>query len=192
MLRTLPVKDPARLVTLEHNFPYFTNPLWEQIRGQPGLFDGALAYSDSQFDLSNGGVRQYAAGLMVSGEYFQTLGVTAIRGRLITADDDKRGCGTSGPVAVISQRFWQTHFAGDPSIIGRTLTLDRVTFQIMGVTPPWFTGLSKDGQYDVAVPIGCEPLFHTDRSALDARSWWWLRIVGRLSPGMSLEGRRFS
>jgi putative ABC transport system permease protein len=191
MLRTLPVKDPSRLVRIEHTQgPIFTNPMWEQIRGHPSVFDGSLAYGDAQYDLSNGGVRQFANGLLISGDYFRTLGVPAIRGRVITTEDDKRGCGTSGPVAVISHRFWLNHFEADPAIVGRTLTLDRVTFQIAGVTPAWFTGLNKDLPYEVAVPLGCEPLFHTDRSALDQRSWWWLRAVGRLKPDMSLEATR--
>ena len=188
MLRTLPVKDPQQLVNIQQgSSPSFTNPLWEQIRDHPYPFDGALAYGTSQFDLSNGGERQYASGLMVSGDYFRVLGVPAFRGRLLTPEDDKQGCGPSGPIAVISHRFWQSRFEGDPSIVGRTLTLDRVTVQIAGVTPAWFTGLSKDQQYEVAVPIGCEPLFHTDRSALDQRSWWWLSVLARLKTGVTLE-----
>ena len=188
MLRTLPVKDPGRLVSVQiEQVPSFTNPLWEQIRDHSSAFEGVLAYGNSQFDLSSGGDRHYANGLMVSGDYFRTLGVPAIRGRVINPDDDKRGCGSSGPVAVISHRLWQNHFDGDPSIIGRTITLDRVAFQIVGRTPQWFTGLSKDTRYDVAVPIGCEPLFATDRSALDERSWWWLNIVARLKPEATIQ-----
>ena len=188
MLRTLPVRDPTRLVTIQHGkSPSFTNPLWEQIRDHPQPFDGLLAYGSEQFDLTSGGERQYAQGLMVSGNFFQTLGVPALRGRLLTTEDDHHGCGPNGPLAVISQRFWQSHFDSDPSVVGRELTLDLVKFRVAGVTPAWFTGLSKDSSYDVAVPIGCEPLFHTDRSALGERSWWWLRILGRLKPGVTLQ-----
>jgi len=188
MLRTLPVKDPSQLVTVRINgHPIFTNPLWEQIRDRQTPFDGALAYGESQFDLSPGGERNFAAGLMVSGDYFRTLGVPALRGRLFTVEDDQHGCGPSGPVAVISHRFWKNHFDSDPSIVGRALTLDRVSFPIVGVTPSWFTGMSKDQQFDVAIPIGCESAFKADRSALDQRSWWWLRVVGRLKAGVPLQ-----
>ena len=104
MLRTLQVNDPGRLVNVQHTSPTFTNPMWEEVRkhsqSSDGPFDGALAYGDSQFDLSNGGVRQFASGLMVSGDYFRTLGVPAIRGRVLTVADDKHGCGGDGPVAV--------------------------------------------------------------------------------------------
>jgi putative ABC transport system permease protein len=188
MLRTLPVKDPSALMNVGFNEGrYFTNPQWEALRDSRTPFDGALAYGDAQFDLSPGGERHIANGLMVSGEYFRTLGVPALRGRLIGAEDDKHGCGSAGPVAVISHRFWKNHFDSDPSIVGRTLTLDRVTFPVIGVTPAWFTGLSKDQQFDIAVPLGCEPRFKTDQSALNQRSWWWLRIVGRLKPDVTLQ-----
>ncbi|HEY3739667.1 MAG TPA: ABC transporter permease, partial [Bryobacteraceae bacterium] len=189
MLRTLPVKDPSQLVMIEHTQgPSFTYPMWEQVRDHAEAFDGVLAYSEMQFDLSSGGVRQFASGLMVSGDYFRTLGVPAIRGRVLTTADDKRaGAGPDGPVAVISESFWKSRYDGDPSIIGRTVTLDRVKFQIVGVTPAWFHGLSKDVRYEVAVTLGCDPLFHTDRSALDQRSWWWLSTVGRLKAGASLQ-----
>ena len=94
--------------------------------------------------MSNGGVREFAKGMMVSGGYFETLGVPAVPGRVISTGNGKHGCGASGPVAVISHRFWKGHDDGEASIIGRTITLDRVPFQIVGVTPAWFTGLVKE------------------------------------------------
>ena len=79
--------------------------------------------------------------------------------------------------------FRKRHFASHPDMSGKILRLNRHPFTIVGVTPPWFHGLDVDTPYDVAIPIGCEPILHTDRSALAARSWWWLRILGRLPPG---------
>ncbi len=184
MLRSLPVEDPARLVQIKtgKNSGY-TNPLWEQIRDHQTAFSGTLAYSTDRFDLSDGGVSQFAEGLWVSGDYFRVLGVPALRGRIFTKDDDRRGGGQSGPVAVISYAFWKAHFAGDPGVIGKTLHLNRHTFEIVGVTPEWFHGLDLDRGYAVAIPIACDPILHTDGSWLDARSIWWLRILGRLAPG---------
>jgi putative ABC transport system permease protein len=115
------------------------------------------------------------------------LGVPPLIGRVFTADDDQHGGGRSGPVAVISYAFWQANFGGDPKALGKTVKLDRHAFQIVGVTPPWFKGLDVDQGYGVAIPIGCEPLLHTDRSALAQRSWWWLGIVGRLKPGETAQ-----
>jgi predicted permease len=142
-----------------------------------------LAFSTNRFDLAAGGESHFAEGLWVSGDFFRVLGVPAMRGRVFTPDDDLHGGGHAGPVAVISHGFWKRHFASDPDVVGKTIRLNRHPFTIIGVTPPWFMGLDVDTRYDVAIPIGCEPILHTDHSALAARSWWWLRILGRLTPG---------
>jgi predicted permease len=188
MLRSLPVEDPARLVQIKtgENSGY-TNPLWEQIRDHQTGFSGMLAYFQDRFDLSSGGVSRFAEGLWVSGDYFRVLGVPALRGRVFTTDDDLRGGGKFGPVAVISYAFWKAQFAGDPGVIGKTVHLNRHAFQIVGVTPEWFHGLDLDRGYGVAIPIASDPILHADGSWLDARSEWWLRILGRLAPGVSIQ-----
>jgi putative ABC transport system permease protein len=190
MLRSLPVEDPQRLVQLgsprpEANRPLrvsFTNPIWEQVRDHQQAFSGTLAYSTDRFDLAAGGESHFVEGLWVSGDYFRVLGVPALRGRVFTPDDDLRGGGRAGPAAEISHAFWKRHFANDPDIVGKTIRLNRHPFTIVGVTPPWFKGLDVDTAYDVAIPIACEPILRTDRSALSDSSWWWLRILGRLLP----------
>jgi putative ABC transport system permease protein len=190
MLRSLPVEDPHRLVQLQlagSAADNFTNPIWEQVRDSQQAFSGTLTWSTDRFDLSVGGESHFAQGLWVSGDFFRVLGVPSMRGRLFTTADDVHGGGHAGPVAVISYSFWKRHFGADPNILGKTVRLDRHPFAIIGVTPPWFTGLDVDLAYDVAIPIGCEPLLHTDSSALAARSWWWLRILGRLKPGETLQ-----
>jgi putative ABC transport system permease protein len=188
MLRSLPVEDPHRLVQLQSfgrafRPDYFTNPIWEQVRDRQQAFSGMLSWSTDRFDLSVGGESHFAEGLWVSGDFFHVLGVPAMRGRLITTDDDVHGGGHAGPVAVISYSFWKRHFVGDPNILGKTVRLDRHPFAIIGVTPPWFTGLDVDRGYDVAVPIGCEPILHTESSTLADRGAFWFRILGRLKPG---------
>ena len=188
MLRSLPVEDPDQLVQIQTGrSSNYTNPLWEQIRDRQTGFSGMLAFSTERFDLSSGGVSEPVAGMWVSGDYFGVLGVPALRGRVFTKDDDRRGGGNSGAVAVISYAFWRSHFAGDSGVIGQTLHLNRHPFQIVGVTPAWFHGLELDHGYGVAIPIACDPILHADRSFLDARSTWWLRVLGRLAPGVSLE-----
>jgi putative ABC transport system permease protein len=187
MLRSLPVADPHRLVELQADNGVFTNPIWEQVRDHQQALSGVLAFSGTRFDLARGGESRFATGMWVSGDFFRVLGVSAARGRLFTMDDDRHGGGKYGPVAVISHAFWQSHFAGDPDVVGKTILLDRHPFEIVGVTAPHFTGLEVDHGFQVAIPIGCEPIFHTDQSALDQRSWWWLRILGRLRPGATLE-----
>jgi len=189
MLRSLPVEDPQRLVQLDspQGGGYFTNPIWEQVRDHQQAFSSALAFGTDRFDLADGGESHFAEGVWASGDFFRTLGVPAMLGRVFTTDDDLHGGGHAGPVAVISYNFWKLHFGGQPDVLGKTVRLDRHPFTIVGVTPPWFTGLDLDKHYDVAIPIGCEPILHTDRSALAARSWWWLRMLGRLKSGETVQ-----
>ncbi len=191
LLRALPVKDPQALVSLRisgKNFsPYFTNPMWEAIRDAGDTFAGMAAYSEPRFDISPGGESRYVQGLWVSGSFFETLGVAPLRGRLIDARDDRHGCGVDGPVAVVSHDYWQGTLQGDQHVVGRTITLNRQPFTIVGVTPAWMQGLNRGRTFDVAAPIGCEALMNPENSALGQRSTWWLRIIARLKPGAGLD-----
>ena len=186
ILRALPVKQPGQLALLDKGS--WTNPIWEAIRQRRGAFDDAFAWSTQRFNLSQGGETQFVDGIWASGRMFETLGVPAMLGRTITEADDQRGGGKDGPVAVISYSFWQRRFGGDAGALGRTLTMERIPFTVIGVTPPDFFGPDVGRQFDVAIPIGVEPLIRGAReSALDERSWWWLTVMVRLKPGMSVE-----
>jgi predicted permease len=190
MLRSLPVKEPQRLVQLlAGTGPSWTNPLWEQIRERDRqIFDGAFAYSTPRFNLAAGGETQFVNGVMASGEYFDVLGVRAIVGRTFGPADDVRGGGPDGPVAVISSNFWQRHFGGALDVIGKPIVLDRIQFTVIGITAAEFTGVQQGNAFDVAVPLGSEPLIRgAKESAMDQRSWWWLRVIARLKPGDSLD-----
>jgi predicted permease len=186
MLRSLPVEDPHRLVKiqLDGSDDDVTNPIWEQVRDHQQAFTGTLAYSAERFDLAAGGESHFTEGLWVSGDFFRVLGVRAMEGRVFSTDDDRRG---ASPLAVISYRFWQSHFAGEPGAIGKTVRLNRHLFTIIGITPQWFSGLDVDHVYDVAIPIACNPLLHTERNVLDSRLTWWLQMMGRLPAGASLS-----
>src|SRR5262245_47138845 len=116
-LRTLPVEKPRELI--EVRIPpgtnrsgrftggraNLTNPIWEQIRDHQQAFSGIFAWGSSRFNLANGGEARYAEGLWVSGDFFRTLGVQPVLGRVFTAAEDQRGCGNAG--VVISHSFWQ-------------------------------------------------------------------------------------
>src|SRR4051812_1951824 len=191
MLRSLPVKDPQRLVQVlsAGQRPSWSNPMWGQIRERDRqIFDGAFAYSTPRFNPAAGGETQFVSGVMASGEYFDVLGVRAVIGRTFSPADDVRGGGPDGPVAVISDNFWRRHFGGAPDVVGKPIMLDRIQFTVIGVTPAEFTGLDQGNGFDVAVPLGTEPLIRgASESAMDQRSWWWLRIIARLKHGDSLD-----
>jgi predicted permease len=112
--------------------------------------------------------------------------VPAAIGRTITPGDDVRSGGVAGPVAVVSHGFWQRHFGGEPTVIGRTLMVERVPHTIVGVTPPSFLGVEVGRAFDVAVPISSEPLVRGAESGLDRRSYWWLAVMLRRAPDQSV------
>ena len=112
-----------------------SNPVWEHVRDRRHeLFQAAFAYAarTSRFSLASDGRTELVDGLWVSGEYFNGLGVRPILGRTFAAEDDRRGGGSNGPVAVIGYGFWQRRFGGAADVIGRTLILERVPFTIVG------------------------------------------------------------
>jgi putative ABC transport system permease protein len=185
LLRSLPVSEPQRLVTITRGA--WTNPIWEQIRVRQNLFDGAFAWSSTRFNLADSGQTEFVDGIWAGGSYFEVLGVPAILGRTLSAADDRRGGGPDGPVAVISYSFWQRRFGGAADVIGRSLTVERVPFTIVGVTSPAFFGTDVGRTFDVVIPLGTEPLIRGRESSLDRRSSWWLSIMLRLKPDQSLS-----
>jgi len=185
-LKPLPVREPSRLVLLEGGS--WTNPIWEAIRDrQSGIVDGAFAWAGDRFNLSTAGAADMVDGLWVSGRLFDVLGVSTVLGRPIGPGDDVRGGGADGPVAVISHRLWQRRFGGASDVIGRRLTIERVPFTIVGITPEGFFGPDVGRAFDVAIPLGTEPLVRPRGSALDERSTWWMEIMARLKPGQTPE-----
>jgi predicted permease len=191
MLRSLPVREPQELVQLMTGpqRASWSNPLWEDLRDHhASLFDGAFAYSTPRFNLARGGEAQFVNGMMASGGTFGVLGVPAIIGRTFSTAEDVPGGGKDGPVAVITYAFWQRQFGGAATVVGQHIALDRVDFTIIGVTSPEFTGLDQGTKLDVAVPLGVEPLIRgNSESAMKQRSWWWLRVIGRLKPGETVD-----
>jgi predicted permease len=190
LLRPLPLRDPERLVTLttvrDAGRWWWSYAMWQEFRGRRDLFAATGAWGATRFDLSRGGQTDPVDGLFVSGSFFDTLGVSPRLGRLLRPDDDVRGGGAAGAVAVISHGFWQRHFGGG-NVIGTTLTIDRVPFTIVGVTPASFFGVEIGRTFDVAVPLGDEPLLHGRDSWLDRPGNPFLFIVGRLADGRSRD-----
>jgi putative ABC transport system permease protein len=185
MLRTLPVADPHRLVLLGD---IWTNPIWEEIRArQDQIADGAFAWSAERFDLSASGETDPVDGIFASGRMFDILGISAVRGRTFTAVDDDRRGGPSRPVAVISYRLWQQRFAGRDDVLGRTISVNRKSFTIVGVTPSGFFGPDVGRFADLMLPLATEAVINGTESSLDVRLSWWLDIMFRRKPGQTIE-----
>jgi putative ABC transport system permease protein len=185
MVKYLPVERPKELLqVIMGGDKELTNPIWEQVRDQQDVFSGVFAFAPARFNLSAGGEVHYVAGVLASGDYFGTLGVPPVLGRLLTPSDDRRAC---SPVAVLSYGFWQSRYAGDRAAVGRKILLDGHPFEIIGVAKPGFYGVSVGQKFDLATPVCAEAILHGARSMLDQRSSWWLQIIGRPKPGMSLK-----
>jgi predicted permease len=181
LLKTLPVERPEELVEVTE-FP-LTNPLWEQVRGRQDVFSGVFAWSPDRFNLSRAGMVQYADGLWVSGDFFRTLGLKPAAGRLLSNDDDRRGCEAR---AVLSYGFWQSRYGGSGSAIGSTIPLDGHPFEVIGVAPAGFFGMDVGSKFDVGIPICAADMFDGPHSRLDNRHSWWLHAVGRMKPGIGM------
>jgi len=150
-LRSLPVKDPQGLAYLDFvpkstrmgwwstRSAVFTYAQWQSLRAHQQAFSGMAAWSAKDFNLAQEGRDRYAEGLFVNGDYFNVLGMPAIVGRTLTAQDDQPGCGSPG--AVISYAFWQGEMGGDPQVTNRRVRLDGRLFPVIGVTTPGFTGV---------------------------------------------------
>ncbi len=194
-MRELPVERPGELGFVRvrdrkwgagsfvSRRPDLTYPMWEEIRDRQQLFSSIAASADVTFNVGELAPRP-VPGLMVSGEFFDVLGVRAARGRLLGAADDRPGCAAA--VAVVSHAFWQHALGGDPAVVGRALRLDGHPFQIVGVVPASFHGLEIGRTFSVAVPVCTEPIFNGPDSLLQLRHVWWLTVVGRLAAGTTL------
>ncbi|MGB6690653.1 MAG: ABC transporter permease [Terracidiphilus sp.] len=196
VLRTLPVPDPQQLaeVHLIHGGRIgstvarqkdVSSAIWDQFRPQQRAFSDVAAWSTERFDLGHGGEARYADGMWVSGSFFHVLEVQPTLGRLIAPSDDVKGCGVQA--AVISYAFWQSQFGGRANAVGSTISLDRMPFQIVGITPPTFSGLEVGRKFDVALPLCSEPAVHGADGWTKSQTTWWLAIIGRLKPGWSFE-----
>jgi predicted permease len=193
LLKQLPVKSPEQLVALDSfnqrgERRNFSHPVFEQLRARTSVFSGLFAAVDgtTRMELAgpeSSGQTEQAEVQLVSGEYFQVLGVDAVAGRILTPADDQ----TPGahPVAVLSYGFWQRRFAGDVAVIGRSITLKGQPFNVIGVTPPAFFGEAVGRAPDIWAPLMMEPPLGRGVTYLSNANVGWLRIMARLKPGVS-------
>jgi predicted permease len=188
VLRPLPVAEPQRMVILAGrrdggNRPAYSYATFDQIRRHADAFDGAAAYSNSggQGTLTFAGQQLVVDRFFVSGDFFETLGLSPVIGRLLTPRDDLAG---GERVAVISDAMWRQRFGGAVSAIGSTVMLDRQPLTIVGVAPPGFFGIEVGRRFDLILPI------HLDGELDDHGTW--LNILLRLKRGVSLEAAQSS
>ncbi len=188
LLRPLPVERPAEIVSLNetlggNTFPTLSYPNYRDMRDRNTVLAGLAAYRFLPASLGLPGSTQRLWGYLVTGNYFQMLGVHAARGRLIGQDDDLRPGGH--PVAVLSYSCWQKRFGGDPAAIGRTVKFNGMDFTILGVTTPDFFGTELYYVPEVFFPVMMSKALE-GRTYLENRDASNTFVVGRLKPGVTL------
>jgi putative ABC transport system permease protein len=196
-LRSMPVQKPEELGVVKisprnwangnfrSDYNDLTYPMYQQIAQRQEGFQKFAGWAPEQFNLARGGETKPAHGMWVTGDFFSVLGMQPLAGRLIEASDDTRDC--SDPAAVISYAFWQRNFGGDPTAVGKKITLNGYPVEIVGITPRKFTGVIVGDWYDVAVPVCSTPRIANTDALLVGRRTWWISSIGRLKPGWTLE-----
>jgi predicted permease len=175
--------DPASGLRTSTSFSYLT---FERFRDNNQTLSDVFAFASlSQLNVSVDGQPEIASGQLVTGGYYSGLGVRAILGRTLTADDDQPG---ASPVVVITHRYWQRRFGSDPEVVGKTINVNNVPFTIIGVTPREFFGTLQVGESaDLSIPFSTQPQVTPHESDLNGPWFWWLQIMGRLNPGVTAQ-----
>jgi predicted permease len=163
----------------------FSYPVYQQLRAHNEVLSDLFAYKEDRMNAMIDGNAQNADAVMVSGNYFDSIGVHAQLGRAIQQSDDN----PSAPrVAVISDRVWQREYGRSPEAIGKKITLNQVPFTVIGVTSQSFGGVSDVLEKpDVFVPLTVQPIVDPKGSAslLTDPDLWWVNIMARAKPGVS-------
>lgn len=181
-LRPLPGRDPQQLITLTSRTPqgeddYFSFPDYRDIGHENSAFSGILAYSGHAGFLNVRGNSPLIAVSVVFRNYFEVLGVNAIRGRTFSPTSST----SSGRPIILSYAVWQGYFGGDPALIGKNVTLTGKSYTVIGIAPPSFRGLDRFVPADAWVPTDV----WYDARELDARGFRDFQLVGRLRPNVS-------
>ncbi len=194
LLKELPVAEPDRLVlfSVRGGDQSFSYPLYQEFREQTRALSGVLASGGPQrmrLAVTGPGGRQQSEAVRaqpVSGNFFSVLGINAIEGRTLRADDDEGA--DPRAVVVLSERYWTRRFGRDPAIVGRTITLDEISFTVVGVAPPGFLGIQVGANPDLWWPVRTLPLMRPESESLLQPGNSWLLLMGRLAPMATRAG----
>lgn len=181
VLKSLPVREPDRLVFLEK--PSFSYPVFTEMRRRgTHVFSSLFAWNIDRLTVQWTESLEPTEVLLASGEFYSALGVNAALGRTFDNSDDRVGGGDHGLVAVISDACWRRRFSADPGVIGRQVRVERRSFTIVGVTPPGFFGVAAGLAPEISVPLTSIQ----DQVTLREQFSTWLHLMGRLNDGLSL------
>ena len=197
LLRTLPISHPEQLVRLRYSgthvgnvnfyggdeYDYFSYPTYREIRDKNAVFSGVAANSETQVGLRWNNQPELANAELVTGNYFDMLGVQPAAGRLLVPADD---AGPNGnPVVVLSFNYWKARFNSDPGVIGKPLLVNGHPFTIAGVVQPGFKSAITGFTPQVFFPMSTTPIVNANVGELEDFRSSWLTLEARLKPGVA-------
>jgi predicted permease len=195
LLRLLPVRDPQQLVQVTFEGSQYGSgrgdgtelsyPLYTELRDHNDVFTGMFCRMAYGLHVGDGSRSERANGELVSGTYFPVLGVAAALGRTLTPEDDRTPGGH--PVAVLSHAYWSSRFAGDPSIVGRSIVVNGHSYTVVGVSQAGFEGIELGRPAQVFLPVAMKAQLTPGWNGLDQRLMRWVRVFARLRPGVTRE-----
>ncbi len=196
LLRRLPVEKPDELVVLRSPGPIrghgssdsdiatsFSVPMYKGLRERNEVFSGLLARYAIPLSVSAKGQTERADGELVSGNYFEVLGVRPVLGRIFTLEDDKLA--GAHPVAVLSYGYWTRRFGNDPSVLNQTLLINGQNLTVVGVARQGFAGVQVGQTPDVFIPLMMKEQMTPNWKGLDNWNDYWVALMGRLKPGLT-------
>ena len=187
LLRPIAAPEPERLVTVHatdrdgRGFHSFSHPDYVDYRAGTRALAGLAAAGFAITTMGRGDAAEVSAGMLVSGNYFDVLGVRPALGRAFLAEEDRAP--GAHPVVVLGHALWERRFAADPAAVGREVTINARPFTIVGVMPATFGGHVIGPRVDFWAPVAMQPQLRPGGSVVADRGSAWLELIGRLAPG---------
>jgi predicted permease len=195
LLRPLPVPHADELSVIHYTRSddpdpdySFSAPMFRALERRHDVFESVAGFTGRTMQVRSSSGNVSVAGALVSGEFFKTLGVQPLMGRSLTPQDDRKGGASTGFGVVISEGFWQSWFNRAPDVIGRRLTIANAPFTVVGVMPKTFIGADPTRRPEIYAPLWAEPVIDAPYDSIaGGHNAWWLRVIGRRRPGVTLE-----
>jgi predicted permease len=203
MLRSLPVADPASLYRIgdgndccveggpQDRWGMYSYALFKRLKESVPEFEQVAAFQAGswRYSVRRASVDRFPRALhgeLVTGNYFSVFGIQPFAGRLFSDSDDRA---SAAPVAVLSYHAWQGTYGGDPAVVGSSFVVEGQPFTVIGIAPPGFFGdtLQSDPP-EIWLPLEQEPLIRAEGSLLHQPVSAWLRAIGRLRTGATIDG----